>query len=371
MDLRVFPGQLASPVPGFKERRVWKDPGGQQERGDPQVRVSQDLRATKGSRAKSGPQESEEPENQERRVNPGQQEWGDYQDFQEKTGLLGRRVNLAQLVFGAQRDLLGSAPRVKRETKASEGSEVWPVLLVSLDPLDQRVNQESLDGLDYRDSLAVVLLDQRGTLDRRALLVLLEKLGMDTRVPRVCVFKPGVLYLFRALLDYRGSLASKGRKEATLEDQGLQDPSVPRDRAFRDQRGTAVQRGKRGMKGIKGELGDSGVPGESGRPGVKGEAALRLEVRLQFNLVRYATKQDVKQAIRTIPYMGEGTYTGTAIRKATQEAFYSSRTGVSKVAIVITDGQTDKREPVKLDLAVARGARRQHRDVRVGDRQQL
>lgn len=77
-----------------------------------------------------------------------------------------------------------------------------------------------------------------------------------------------------------------------------------------------------------------------------------LEVKLVFNLARYVTKQDIKQAIRNIPYMGEGTYTGTAIRKATQEAFYSSRVGVSKVAIVITDGQTDKREPVKLDLAV-------------------
>ncbi|KAL6115508.1 uncharacterized protein ACO6RY_00333 [Pungitius sinensis] len=77
-----------------------------------------------------------------------------------------------------------------------------------------------------------------------------------------------------------------------------------------------------------------------------------LEVKLVFNLARYATKQDAKQAIRNIPYMGEGTYTGTAIRKATQEAFYSSRVGVSKVAIVITDGKTDKREPVKLELAV-------------------
>eukprot|EP00063_Salmo_salar_P032404 XP_014007239.1 PREDICTED: collagen alpha-1(XXVIII) chain-like isoform X1 [Salmo salar] len=77
-----------------------------------------------------------------------------------------------------------------------------------------------------------------------------------------------------------------------------------------------------------------------------------LEVKLEFNLARYMTKQDVKQAIRNIPYIGEGTHTGTAIRKATQDAFYSSRKGVSKVAIVITDGQTDKRESVKLDIAV-------------------
>lgn len=77
-----------------------------------------------------------------------------------------------------------------------------------------------------------------------------------------------------------------------------------------------------------------------------------LEVKLEFNLARHMTKQDVKQAIRKIPYIGEGTHTGTAIRKATQDAFYSSRKGVSKVAIVITDGQTDKRESVKLDIAV-------------------
>ncbi|XP_069577183.1 collagen alpha-1(XXVIII) chain-like [Brachyistius frenatus] len=77
-----------------------------------------------------------------------------------------------------------------------------------------------------------------------------------------------------------------------------------------------------------------------------------LEVRLVFNLGRYVSKQDIKEAVRTIPYMGEGTYTGTAIRKATREAFDGSRLGVGKVAVVITDGQTDKREPVKLDLAV-------------------
>ncbi|KAK0142617.1 Collagen alpha-1(XXVIII) chain [Merluccius polli] len=152
---KVFPAHLASPGPEFKERRVWKALGGQQELGDPQVRVSLDLRVTKGSRGKLGPQESEEQGNREGRVNPGQREWVDYQDFQAKTVLLDRRVNLALLVFEAQKELLELAPRVKRETKAREGSEVWLVLLVSLDPLDQRVNQGSLDGLDYLDSLAV------------------------------------------------------------------------------------------------------------------------------------------------------------------------------------------------------------------------
>ncbi|MEE6489523.1 hypothetical protein FKM82_015603 [Ascaphus truei] len=77
-----------------------------------------------------------------------------------------------------------------------------------------------------------------------------------------------------------------------------------------------------------------------------------LEVRLEFGLNEFTTQQDVKQAIRNMLYMGEGTYTGTALRKATQEGFSGARTGVRKVAIVLTDGQADKREVVKLEIAV-------------------
>ncbi|XP_069791806.1 collagen, type XXVIII, alpha 2a isoform X3 [Narcine bancroftii] len=77
-----------------------------------------------------------------------------------------------------------------------------------------------------------------------------------------------------------------------------------------------------------------------------------LEVRLEFGLSRYLTQQDVKQAIRKMMYIGEGTHTGTAIRKATQEGFYGARSGVKKVAVVLTDGQADRRETVKLDVAV-------------------
>uniref|UniRef100_A0A8C3A682 Collagen alpha-1(XXVIII) chain n=1 Tax=Cyclopterus lumpus TaxID=8103 RepID=A0A8C3A682_CYCLU len=196
-------------------------------------------------------------------------------------------------------------------------------------------------------------------------------------------------------------------------EQGSQGVTGPRGipgEGFPGAKGDRGSSGEKGLKGIKGDFGDSGTPGQPGRSGVKGEAGLTvrcgikckerpmelvfvidssesvgpenfeiikdfvnalvdrvtvgrnatriglvlysLEVRLVFNLARYVNKQDIKQAIRNIPYMGEGTYTGTAIRKATQEAFYSSRVGVSKVAIVITDGQTDKREPVKLDIAV-------------------
>ncbi|KAL2302324.1 hypothetical protein Nmel_009748 [Mimus melanotis] len=77
-----------------------------------------------------------------------------------------------------------------------------------------------------------------------------------------------------------------------------------------------------------------------------------LEVRLEFGLNKYPSQQDVKRAIRRMQYMGEGTYTGTAIRKATQEGFSGARAGVRKVAIVLTDGQTDNREAVKLELVV-------------------
>uniref|UniRef100_A0A674DUT6 Collagen alpha-1(XXVIII) chain n=1 Tax=Salmo trutta TaxID=8032 RepID=A0A674DUT6_SALTR len=197
--------------------------------------------------------------------------------------------------------------------------------------------------------------------------------------------------------------------------QGVTGPRGPPGEGFPGAKGDRGSGGERGLKGVKGDLGDPGVPGQSGRPGFKGDMGLTvssifsgcgikckerpmelvfvidssesvgpenfeiikdfvaalvdrvtvgrnatriglvlysLEVKLEFNLARHMTKQDVKQAIRRIPYIGEGTHTGTAIRKATQDAFYSSRKGVSKVAIVITDGQTDKREPVKLDIAV-------------------
>ncbi|KAG8000680.1 Bardet-Biedl syndrome 5 protein-like protein [Nibea albiflora] len=190
---------------------------------------------------------------------------------------------------------------------------------------------------------------------------------------------------------------------------GPAGPIGPPGEGIQGPKGDRGLQGERGMKGTKGDMGDAGVPGEPREDIIKlikeicgcgikckerpmelvfvidssesvgpenfeiikdfvtrlvdrttvGRNATRiglvlysLDVHLEFNLVRYMSKQDVKQAIRKMPYMGEGTYTGTAIRKATQEAFFSARPGVRKVAIVITDGQTDKREPVKLDIAV-------------------
>ncbi|XP_063256632.1 collagen alpha-1(XXVIII) chain-like [Prinia subflava] len=76
------------------------------------------------------------------------------------------------------------------------------------------------------------------------------------------------------------------------------------------------------------------------------------EVRLEFGLNKYPSREEVKRAIRQMQYMGEGTHTGTAIRKATQGGFSGARAGLRKAAIVLTDGPTDKREAVKLDLVV-------------------
>uniref|UniRef100_A0A8C2JL61 Collagen alpha-1(XXVIII) chain n=1 Tax=Cyprinus carpio TaxID=7962 RepID=A0A8C2JL61_CYPCA len=63
------------------------------------------------------------------------------------------------------------------------------------------------------------------------------------------------------------------------------------------------------------------------------------------------SRDEVKEAVRRMPYIGEGTYTGSGIRKA-NEIFRFARRGVKKVAVVITDGQTDHRDTVKLEDAV-------------------
>lgn len=72
-------------------------------------------------------------------------------------------------------------------------------------------------------------------------------------------------------------------------------------------------------------------------------------VSLQQNLGR---QEDVKAAVRKMPYLGEGTFTGSALRTAT-ELFQVARPGVRKVALVLTDGQADRRDSVKVEDAAA------------------
>ncbi|CAM9417666.1 unnamed protein product [Lampetra planeri] len=79
------------------------------------------------------------------------------------------------------------------------------------------------------------------------------------------------------------------------------------------------------------------------------------EVQLEFGLGRHASAAEVRRAVTAMAYLGEGTYTGTALQRAVTEGFAGARHGVPKVALVLTDGETDPREPYPLGQAV-RGA---------------
>lgn len=61
------------------------------------------------------------------------------------------------------------------------------------------------------------------------------------------------------------------------------------------------------------------------------------------SLQQQSSQDDVKAAIRKMPYLGEGTFTGSAIHRANQ-LFQAARPGVRKVAVVLTDGQADPRD---------------------------
>ncbi|KAF0031938.1 hypothetical protein F2P81_016493 [Scophthalmus maximus] len=70
-----------------------------------------------------------------------------------------------------------------------------------------------------------------------------------------------------------------------------------------------------------------------------------------LSLGQEATRDEIKSAVRSMTYMGEGTFTGSAIQQASQ-VFKAARPGVRKVAVIITDGQADKRDSVSLERAV-------------------
>lgn len=74
------------------------------------------------------------------------------------------------------------------------------------------------------------------------------------------------------------------------------------------------------------------------------------------NLEQDTTRDEIKSAVRSMSYLGEGTFTGSAIHKANQ-VFKAARPGVRKVGIIITDGQADKRDAVSLESAVTEAQR--------------
>ncbi|XP_034457148.1 collagen, type XXVIII, alpha 1a [Hippoglossus hippoglossus] len=70
------------------------------------------------------------------------------------------------------------------------------------------------------------------------------------------------------------------------------------------------------------------------------------------SLQRQTSKEDIKAAVRRMPYLGEGTFTGSAIHRAIQ-LFRASRPGVRKVAVVITDGLADPRDIMQFEETAA------------------
>ncbi|XP_063159745.1 collagen alpha-1(XXVIII) chain isoform X1 [Candoia aspera] len=76
-----------------------------------------------------------------------------------------------------------------------------------------------------------------------------------------------------------------------------------------------------------------------------------LKVDVVSTLQQFPTKDSLKGAVDAMQYHGEGTYTATAISKAI-DIFQMARQGVRKVAVVITDGQADQRDPHALKTVV-------------------
>ncbi|KAI1242737.1 Collagen alpha-1(XXVIII) chain [Lamprotornis superbus] len=74
-------------------------------------------------------------------------------------------------------------------------------------------------------------------------------------------------------------------------------------------------------------------------------------VDLVSSLKQYTGKEHLKSAVDQMPYLGEGTYTASAIQEAIH-LFQAARPAVRKVAVVITDGQADSRDKVRLDTVV-------------------
>ncbi|XP_069571232.1 collagen, type XXVIII, alpha 1a [Brachyistius frenatus] len=70
------------------------------------------------------------------------------------------------------------------------------------------------------------------------------------------------------------------------------------------------------------------------------------------SLQQQSSQEDVKAVIRKMPYLGEGTFTGSAIHRANQ-LFRAARPGVRKVALVLTDGQADPRDVMQFEETAA------------------
>ncbi|XP_051729240.1 collagen alpha-1(XXVIII) chain-like [Ctenopharyngodon idella] len=192
--------------------------------------------------------------------------------------------------------------------------------------------------------------------------------------------------------------------------RGPPGDGLPGEKGDRGLVGERGRKGERGEHGVPGQTGVKGKPGEKGDPGLSREEVIRIiqeicgcglkcqtsplelvfvidssesvgpenfEVVKDFvnalidrlsvsheatrvGVVMYShvdvvvaslqqlfDQTGIKTAVRNMQYLGEGTFTGSAIRRATQ-LFQAARPGVRKVAVVLTDGQADKRDAVRL-----------------------
>ncbi|XP_027430730.1 collagen alpha-1(XXVIII) chain isoform X3 [Zalophus californianus] len=73
------------------------------------------------------------------------------------------------------------------------------------------------------------------------------------------------------------------------------------------------------------------------------------------HLTQFSNKDDFKLAVDNMQYLGEGTYTASALHEA-NHMFEAARPGVKKVALVITDGQTDTRDAKNLTEVVKKAS---------------
>ncbi|XP_044191393.1 collagen, type XXVIII, alpha 1a [Thunnus albacares] len=193
--------------------------------------------------------------------------------------------------------------------------------------------------------------------------------------------------------------------------RGASGDGLPGEKGDRGIPGDRGKRGDKGDYGEPGSTGPMGRPGEKGEPGLTREEVIRIireicgcglkcresplelvfvidssesvgpenfEVVKDFvnaiidrvsvsreasrigvvlyshvdmvvvSLMQQSSQDDIKAAVRKMPYLGEGTFTGSAIHRANQ-LFQASRPGVRKVAVVLTDGQADPRDVMQFE----------------------
>ncbi|KAG7457506.1 hypothetical protein MATL_G00227890 [Megalops atlanticus] len=290
----------------------------------------------------------------------------DLWDPQERKGraMLGLRDSLGCQDHQESRDLKEGDYLEIRETEVPRAFRDHPGRQ-ELGCWDLRVLWVSLGQLDLRAHPERAFRDRRGSLDFRACLA------------------PGAPQV-KAYLGKRETgdwLETEGRKErkGKLGHQEHQDP-----RGGRDRRGTQREEVIQIIREICGcgircrelplelvfVIDSSESVGPDNFALVKGfvnalierlsvsREATRVGVVLYshittvvLSLQQLSNQDEVKAAVRRMAYLGEGTYTGSAIRTAVR-LFQAARPGVRRVAVVLTDGQADRRDPVGLEEAV-------------------